>query len=162
MPPRTATNALASASPCEALAVRLGVERFGVDILRVQEIRSYERPTRIAHAPQHLKGVVNLRGAIVPVVDLRVLLRLDHSERHDLAVTVVLRIGHRSIGVVVDAVDDVVALGTAGAQLVPAPDTSPGGLQPDIDALDPRPLRLLDIDKLLSDADVGPIASTLQ
>ena len=64
----------------EFLTFRLGAEEYGIDILRVQEIRSYEQPTRIANAPSFVKGVVNLRGVIVPIIDLRLKLGCDTAE----------------------------------------------------------------------------------
>jgi len=92
------------------LTFRVGAEEYGMDILRVQEIRSYEKPTRIANAPEYVKGVVNLRGVIVPVVDLR--LRLGQSgEYNEFTVVVVLNVLGRVVGVVVDSVSDVLELG---------------------------------------------------
>jgi len=105
----------------EWLSFRLGQEEYGVDILRVQEIRGYEQPTRIAGAPDFIRGVLNLRGVIVPIVDLR--LRLNLEPRFDsLTVTVVLNVGGRVVGAVVDSVSDVVEFGAG--QIEPAPEFS--------------------------------------
>lgn len=102
-------QALASAAPREVLTSRLGGEEYGIDILAVQEIRSYEPPTRIANAASHMRGVMNLRGVIVPIIDLRRLLGLPAD--HDLnTVTVIVNVGARTVGLVVDSVSDVVAL----------------------------------------------------
>lgn len=79
----------AAVLPSEFLSFRLGGEEYGIDILRVQEIRSYEPPTRIANAPHFVKGVVNLRGVIVPVVDLRLKLGCDTAEYNDFTVVIV-------------------------------------------------------------------------
>ncbi len=113
-----AVAASAAAAPNEVLTLRLGAEEYGIDILRVQEIRSYEQPTRIAGAPPHVLGVTNLRGVIVPIVDLRSRFGLD-AQFGSGTVTVVLAVGGRTVGAVVDAVSDVVAL--APAQIKPAP-----------------------------------------
>jgi len=113
-----ATQATASKAG-EFLTFRLGGEEYGVDILKVQEIRSYEAPTRIANAPAFLKGVVNLRGVIVPIIDLRLKLGCDSAELNAMTVVIVLNVHDRVIGAVVDSVSDVIQL---SADLVqPAP-----------------------------------------
>src|SRR3954463_11615432 len=88
----------------------LGKEEYGVDILKVQEIRGYEKVTPIPSAPVYLKGVVNLRGVIVPVIDLRIKFGMAEPRYDAFTVVVILRLAHRVIGVVVDGVSDVVAL----------------------------------------------------
>jgi purine-binding chemotaxis protein CheW len=110
------------ALPKEFLSFRLGGEEYGIDILRVQEIRSYEQPTRIANSPSFIKGVVNLRGVIVPVVDLRLKLGCDTAEYNEFTVTIVLNVLGRVIGAVVDSVSDVLALGADSIK--PAPELS--------------------------------------
>ncbi len=111
-------HAVEAAAPREVLTCRLAAEEYGIDILAVQEIRRYETPTRIANAPLHMLGVMNLRGVIVPIVDLRHLLHLPAT--HDThTVTVVINMGHRTLGLVVDAVSDVLALGPE--QIQPPP-----------------------------------------
>lgn len=108
----------------EYLAFRLGGEEYAVDILRVQEIRSYERPTRMARVPAFVLGVINLRGIIVPVMDLRLRLGL-HSPNYDAFTSViVLNLGDRVVGVVVDSVSDVTTL--KDEQIRPAPDFTAG------------------------------------
>jgi purine-binding chemotaxis protein CheW len=143
----------------EFLAFRLGAEEYGVDVLRVQEIRSYEKPTRIAGAPEFVKGVVNLRGVIVPVVDLRMKLQLGEPVYDAFTVVIVLQLGHRIVGMVVDAVSDVVSLGAA--QLRPAP-AVPTALSDEhllgLGVLDERLLILLDVDKLMSSPEMGLLA----
>jgi purine-binding chemotaxis protein CheW len=94
----------------ELLTFQLGEEEYGIDILRVQEIRSYESPTRIAHAPQFIKGVMNLRGVIVPVVDLRIKLGCHKVEYTSATVVIVLNVKSRVVGAVVDSVSDVLEL----------------------------------------------------
>ena len=116
--PGTGTAA-AKAAHGEYLTFRLGGEEYGIDILRVQEIRSYEQPTRIANAPEFLKGVVNLRGVIVPIIDLRVKLNCPSAEFNAFTVVIVLNIRGRVVGAVVDAVSDVLEL--QGEAIKPAP-----------------------------------------
>ena len=94
----------------EMLVFRLGNEEYGVDILKVQEIRGYEKVTPIPRSPDYLKGVVNLRGTIVPVVDLRVKFGMADPTYDSVTVVIVLRIAGRTIGAVVDGVSDVVQL----------------------------------------------------
>ena len=147
----------------EFLAFKLGAEEYGIDILRVQEIRSYERPTRIAGTPECVKGVINLRGVIVPIVDLRIKLRMDSVHYDAFTVVIVLNIGRRVMGVVVDAVSDVITL--QSEQLRPPPPFS-AGLAGDhllaLAAVEQRMLILVDIDKLMSGADIGLVEPTLQ
>ena len=142
----------------EFLAFKLGAEEYGIDILRVQEIRSYEKPTRIAGTPEFIKGVINLRGVIVPIVDLRIKLRMDSVHYDAFTVVIVLNIGRRVMGVVVDAVSDVITL--QSEQLRPPPPFS-AGLAGDhllaLAAVEQRMLILLDIDKLMSSPEMGLI-----
>ena len=95
----------------EFLTFILGGEEYAIDILRVQEIRGYEAVTPIAHAPEFIKGVMNLRGAIVPIIDLRIKFGLGRPEYTPFTVVVVLNVGRRVAGIVVDAVSDVIAVG---------------------------------------------------
>jgi purine-binding chemotaxis protein CheW len=106
--------------PTEFLSFRLAQEEYGIDILRVQEIRSYEAPTRIANAPAFIKGVTNLRGVIVPIIDLRLKLGCDEARYDEFTVVIVLSVHGRVIGVVVDSVSDVIAL--TPEQIKPAPE----------------------------------------
>ncbi|MDP3519408.1 MAG: chemotaxis protein CheW, partial [Hydrogenophaga sp.] len=107
------TAATAEAQPGEYLSFRLGNEEYGIPILTVQEIRGYQEPTRIANAPPAIKGVVNLRGVIVPIVDLRLQLGLEQAVYNEITATIVLNLGQRVVGIVVDSVSDVVALSAA-------------------------------------------------
>lgn len=140
----------------EFLAFKLGNEEYGVDILCVQEIRSYEEPTRLANVPDFIKGVVNLRGVIVPVVDMRLKLRLEEARYDQFTVVIVLNIGSRVVGMVVDSVSDVLTL--TPEQLRPVPEFA---ASVDVDhllaigAVDDRMLILLDIEKLMTSADMG-------
>ena len=120
--PPTATGTLATANTNlrEFLAFKLGAEEYGIDILRVQEIRSYEEPTRIANAPGFIKGVVNLRGVIVPIVDMRIKFNLESVNYDSFTVVIVLNIAGRVVGMVVDAVSDVITL--TPEQLRPVPE----------------------------------------
>jgi len=149
----------ASATPTsirEFLAFKLGREEYGIDILRVQEIRSYERPTRIANAPEFIKGVVNLRGVIVPIIDMRLKFNLEQAHYDHLTVVIVLNIGQRVMGMVVDAVSDVITL--APEQLRPVPEFSAGMASEHllaIGAVDDRMLILMDIEALMSSNEMG-------
>jgi purine-binding chemotaxis protein CheW len=103
----------------EWLTFRLGAEEYGIDILRVQEIRSYEQPTRIANAPEFIKGVVNLRGVIVPIFDLRMKLGSGAARYDNLTVTIVLNVNGHIVGAVVDSVSDVLELGAGDIKPFP-------------------------------------------
>ncbi|MBA5608676.1 chemotaxis protein CheW [Duganella sp. FT3S] len=145
------------ASPAaEYLAFTLGQEEYGIDIQKVSEIRSYETPTRIANAPEFVRGVVNLRGIIVPIVDMRIKFKLGTPTYDQFTVVIILNIGHRVVGMVVDRVSDVTTL--TPEQLKPAPDIG-SALDTDyiigLGTIDERMLILVDIDKLMSSADMG-------
>ena len=158
-----ASAAKHSARPGEYLTFRLGSEEYGIDILRVQEIRSYEQPTRIANAPAFLKGVVNLRGVIVPIIDLRLKLNCDTAEYNHFTVVIVLNVRGRVVGAVVDSVSDVLQLG--GDTIRPAPQTNATidtTFITGIGSVAERMLILMDIEALMSSADMGLIeAETL-
>jgi len=156
---------VAVAAGGQFLSFRLGAEEYGIDILKVQEIRSYEAPTQIANAPPFVKGVVNLRGEIVPIVDLRLAFALDAVRYDDLTVVIILNVAQRVVGAVVDAVSDVVEL-QAGL-IRPAPEFSGalgtshilglGSLKHgDVERL----LILTDIEQLMSSAAMGLIDET--
>jgi purine-binding chemotaxis protein CheW len=104
----------------EFLVFTLGDEEYGIDILKVQEIRGYDQVTRIANTPAFIKGVTNLRGVIVPIVDLRVKFSQEDVEYNDNTVVIVLNLGQRVVGIVVDGVSDVLSL--AAEQIRPAPE----------------------------------------
>ena len=104
----------------EYLTFTLGPEEYAIDILRVQEIRSYEPPTTIANAPDFLKGVINLRGIIAPIVDLRIKFNVGQAEYTAFTVVIILNIRTRVVGIVVDSVSDVVKL--SEQQIRPAPE----------------------------------------
>ena len=148
----------ASAAPAsgEYLTFRLGQEEYGIDILKVQEIRSYEQPTRIANAPEFIKGVINLRGIIIPVVDMRIKFHLGEPVYDQFTVVIILNIGGRIVGMVVDSVSDVIAL--SSSQIKAAPDVGTA-LNTDfligLGTVEERMLILVDIDMLMSSPDMG-------
>lgn len=142
----------------EYLAFTLGKEEYGIDILKVQEIRGYEAVTRIANAPEFIKGVVNLRGIIVPIVDMRIKFQLGEPKYDQFTVVIILNIGGRVLGMVVDSVSDVITL--SPEQIKPSPDMGTA-LNTDhligLGTLDQRMLILVDIDRLMSSAEMGLI-----
>lgn len=150
----------AEGSGGEYLSFTLGNEHYGVDILKVQEIRGYDAVTRVPDAPDYIKGVINLRGTIVPVIDLRLKLRLENARYDAFTVMIVLNVEDRVVGIVVDSVSDVIPL--AAEQIRPTPEF---GAAVDtrfisgIGTQDDRMLILLDIETLLDTADLGqPVA----
>ncbi|CAL61475.1 Chemotaxis protein CheW [Herminiimonas arsenicoxydans] len=142
----------------EFLAFTLGREEYGIDILKVQEIRGYETVTRIANAPEFVKGVVNLRGIIVPIVDMRIKFNLGEPTYDQFTVVIILNIGGRVVGMVVDSVSDVITL--SPEQIKPAPEMGTA-FNTDyligLGTLDERMLILVDIDKLMSSEEMGLI-----
>ena len=109
----------ATARAAEFLTFALGSEEYGVDILKVKEIRGYDAVTRLPDAPDYIKGVINLRGTIVPVVDMRLKFRLERAEYTALTVMIVLNVADRVVGMVVDSVSDVVQLSAEQVRAVP-------------------------------------------
>lgn len=144
----------------EFLSFRLGSEAYGIDILKVQEIRGYEQPTRLANAPDYLRGVLNLRGVIVPVIDLRVKFGMTDVPFNTHTVTIVLTVLGRVVGVVVDSVSDVIELDPG--QIRPAPEFTDAACVEHVvgmaspDASHPEQMIILmDIEKLMGSADMG-------
>ena len=154
--PAAARPAGPVAHPGEYLTFRLGGEEYGIDILRVQEIRSYEQPTRIANAPAFLKGVVNLRGVIVPIIDLRLKLGCDSAEFNHFTVVIVLNVRGRVVGAVVDSVSDVLALGADAIRPAPGMNaTIDTSFITGIGSVAERMLILMDIEALMSSTEMG-------
>lgn len=135
----------------EYLVFTLGNEEYGIEILKVQEIRGCDRATRIANSPDFIVGITNLRGVIVPIIDLRVKFQLESAEINDNTVTIVLNLCNRVVGIVVDGVSDVLSL--KADQIKPAPDftvTLSTEYLLGLGSLDDRMLILVDIEKLLN------------
>lgn len=143
----------------EFLTFRLGAEEYGIDILKVQEIRGYEQPTRIANAPEFIKGVINLRGTIVPIVDMRIKFGCGQADYNAFTVVIILNVANRVVGMVVDSVSDVLEL--SAEQVKPAPELSSA-----VDAsyilglgsVGERMLILVEIESLMSSSDMGLVA----
>ena len=152
----SAPNASSNAATAgEFLTFTLGKEEYGVDILKVQEIRGYDAVTRLPDAPDYIKGVINLRGTIVPVIDMRVKFRLE-AKVDALTVMIVLNVADRVVGMVVDSVSDVVQL--TGEQIRAMPEVGTGidrRFLTGIGALDERMLILLDIEGLMTSTEMG-------
>ena len=149
-------NEMTTSGAREYLTFRLDQEEYGIDILKVQEIRGYEPPTRIANAPAFIKGVVNLRGTIVPIVDMRLKFGCSKAEYNTFKVVIVLNLHQRIVGIVVDSVSDVMEL--AADNVKAAPDVE-SVIDSDsvlgLGSLGDRMLILLDIERLMSGADMG-------
>ena len=144
----------------EFLTFKLGGEEYGIDILKVQEIRGYEVVTRIANAPAFIKGVVNLRGVIVPIVDLRLKFELGEARYDAFTVVIILNVAGRVVGAVVDSVSDVLELDNK--QIKAAPEFNSlldagyiTGLGTVESGEGERLLILVDIERLMSSPDMG-------
>ena len=149
-------EAAAPAVPDEFLTFTLGQEEYGVDILKVQEIRGYDTVTRIPEAPDFIKGVINLRGTIVPVVDMRLKFHLASAEYNEFTVMIILNVARRVVGMVVDGVSDVMQL--SAEQIRPAPEFGSSvntRFITGIGTLEQRMLILIDIEKLMSSQDMA-------
>ena len=151
-----ANPAMRTGKPLEFLSFTLGHEEYGIDIQKVQELRGYDAVTRIANAPEFIKGVVNLRGIIVPIIDMRIRFGIGTPSYDQFTVVIVLNIGGRVVGMVVDSVSDVITL--SQEQIKPAPAMG-SVLDTDyligLGTLDERMLILVDIDRLMSSEEMG-------
>jgi len=153
-----AGSALADSGRLEVVTFTLGDEEYGIDIQKVQELRGYDAVTRIANAPEFIKGVVNLRGIIVPIIDMRIRFGIGAPSYDQFTVVIVLNIGGRVVGMVVDSVSDVITL--SQEQIKPAPEMG-SALDTDyligLGTLEERMLILVDIDRLMSSEEMGLI-----
>jgi len=152
----TAVSAAQLGAAEEFLTFRLGTEEYGIDILKVQEIRGFDHVTPIANAPAFIKGVMNLRGTIVPIIDLRIKFNVGKVEYDQFTVVIILNINKRIVGVVVDSVSDVTPL--TSEQIRPTPELSAVVDMSYVRGLAPvaeRMLILLDIERLMLSSDMG-------
>lgn len=155
------TSTMAEHNAREYLTFTLGNEEYGMDILKVQEIRGYDAVTGIANAPPFLKGVINLRGVIVPIIDMRIKFNLGSVVYDEFTVVIIINVLGRVIGMVVDGVSDVVSL--LPEQIRPAPEF---GAAIDtryitgIGTSNGQMLILTDIEKLMAAADMQLMDST--
>jgi len=154
------TGEIAAAGAREYLTFRLDQEEYGIDILKVQEIRGYEPPTRIANAPEFIKGVVNLRGTIVPIVDMRLKFNCTQAEYNSFTVVIILNLRHRVVGIVVDSVSDVMELTAENIKAAPEIESViDNGCILGLGSVGQRMLILLDIEKLMSSVDMGLVSA---
>jgi len=151
----------ATATGRELLTFTLGSEEYGIDILKVQEIRGYDAVTKIANAPEFIKGVINLRGIIVPIVDMRIKFNLGKVEYDQFTVVIILNVANRVVGIVVDGVSDVITL--TPEQLKAAPEFSTALDTQYITGLgtvDERMIIVIDIERLMTSRDMELVEAT--
>jgi purine-binding chemotaxis protein CheW len=152
----TATEQNAETTMNEYLTFVLGTEEYGVEILKVQEIRGYDAVTQIANTPTFIKGVVNLRGNIVPIIDLRLKFNLGDVTYNEFTVVIILNLSNRVVGIVVDGVSDVIALNPE--QIRPVPElvsTIDTKYLLGLGTVDERMLILVDIERLMSSQEMA-------
>jgi purine-binding chemotaxis protein CheW len=162
-------NQSAAAAAIEAGAVAreyvtfvLGTEEYGIDILTVQEIRGYDAVTRIANAPAYIKGVINLRGAIVPIVDLRIKFALGTVTYDAFTVVIILNVRNRTVGIVVDGVSDVITLADEQIREVPPlAATIDTGYLSGLCSVNDKLLILVDIERLMTSAEMQLFDETI-
>ncbi|NLR76369.1 chemotaxis protein CheW [Leeia sp. IMCC25680] len=152
-----------NAASGEYLVFTLGQEEYGIDILKVQEIRGYDTVTTIANSPAFIKGVINLRGTIVPVVDLRIKFQVGTATYNQFTVVIILNVARRVVGIVVDGVSDVITLGNE--QIRPAPEFG-ATLKTDyiqgLGTVDERMIILADIEKLMTSSEMELMDHSMQ
>jgi purine-binding chemotaxis protein CheW len=140
------------------LTFKLAGEEYGIGILSVQEIRGWSAVTALPHSPPWLLGVINLRGAVVPVIDLRLKFNYARADYNEFTVVIILNLKDRVIGIVVDGVSDVITLGSG--QIKPAPSL---GNHTDTShiigfgTMDERMRILMDVEKLMAGADMAGV-----
>ena len=160
---KSTENVAAEETLQEYLTFILGDEEYGIEILKVQEIRGYDAVTRIANTPDFIKGVINLRGHIVPIIDLRIKFKLGKIDYDEFTVVIILNIGNRVAGIVVDGVSDVLALSAEQIRAVP-------DLVSDIDnkyllglgTVGERMLILVDIELLMTSQDMALVDKSIE
>lgn len=151
----TAIANTSGAAGGEYLTFTLGKEEYGMEILKVQEIRGYDAVTAIANTPSFIKGVVNLRGIIVPIIDLRIKFNLGNVDYNDTTVVIILNLSNRVVGVVVDSVSDVLTLTPDQIKAAPQLSTSLDTKYiTGLGTIDQRMLILVDIEKLMTSRDM--------
>ncbi|MDT7515909.1 chemotaxis protein CheW [Rhodoferax mekongensis] len=157
------SSALSSgADSGQYLSLRLGSEEYAIDILRVQEIRSYEVPTKMVNSPSFVKGVINLRGVIVPIVDLRLKLNLAKVEYNDFTVVIILNIRGMVVGAVVDGVSDVVTLNAQAIKPAPQFESAlESRFIVGLATLGERMLIVMNMDALMSNSEMGMMTEAL-
>lgn len=147
----------------EYLTFSLGQEEYAVNILKVQEIRSYDAVTSIANMPDFIKGVINLRGVIVPVIDMRIKFKLCNPTYNEFTIVIILNIADRVVGMVVDAVSDVLLLTADDISAVPSMGTAINTRHlRGFATHDERMISIVDIEQLMSSDDMGLIDHHLQ
>jgi purine-binding chemotaxis protein CheW len=142
------------AEQTEYLSFRIGDNEYSVEIMSVREIRGWTRTTSLPHAPRFVRGVINLRGTVLPVVDLAMRLGLEETDPVDRNVIIVVDVGSRVMGLRVDAVSDILSF--TRDQLQPPPDVTASANPPFVKALtilDDRMVRLLDLEVVLPSGD---------
>jgi purine-binding chemotaxis protein CheW len=147
----------------EFLTFALGPEAYGIEILKVQEIRGYNAVTTIPNSPAFLKGVINLRGAIVPIIDLRIKLNFPNVEYTRFTVVIILNLTGRVVGIVVDSVSDVITL--QPDEIKPAPDFASSfdtGYILGLATVEDRTLILMDIERMVGAEDMGIVDKAVQ
>jgi purine-binding chemotaxis protein CheW len=152
----------AASNSRELLTFTLGKEEYGIDILKVQEIRGYDAVTTIANSPEFIKGVINLRGIIVPIIDMRIKFSLGNVTYNELTVVIILNVAHRVVGMVVDGVSDVIAL--SPDQIKAAPEfNSSLDMQyiTGVGTIDDRMIIVIDIEKLMASSDMDLVETEM-
>ena len=138
------------------LTFTLGAEEYGIEILKVQEIKGYSAITHIPNAPPHVKGVMNLRGTVIPVVDLRRKFSMEMVEFNKFSVIIVVMVGEKVAGLVVDAVSDVLDIDSASVR--PAPDFGSGAdtrFIRGVASMGEKLVVLLDVDRLVTEEELA-------
>lgn len=149
-------SAVTPAEERQFLAFTLGSEEYGLDLLQVQELREYEKVTHIANAPAFLKGVINLRGIIVPLMDMRIKLGFANVTYNEMTVVIILNIRGRTVGMVVDSVSDVIGLSAEHMKPAPEMGTAVGAdYLIGLGTIDDRMIILVDIDRMISSSEIG-------
>lgn len=145
-----AGQANVGAGPIELVAFRIDAQEFCIDIMQIREIRGWTKATPLPHAPSYVRGVINLRGTVLPVIDLAVRFGLDRREPTARSVVIVTQVGSRLVGLLVDAVSDILA--TAGESIQPTPDVASdlaSSFVRGVIAIDDRMISLVDLDDVL-------------
>jgi len=154
-------NAFEASSTAQYLTFTLDQERYAVDIAKVREVLEFSTVTKVPRTPEFMRGMINLRGNIVPIVDMRIKFNLDKVAYDAFTVVIILNVANRVVGMVVDGVSDVLTL--LPEQIRPSPEfgsTFDTEYLVGLGAVDQRMLILVDIEKLMTSADMALVDSS--
>jgi len=153
---------MSDTSTRQFISFTIGDEEYGVDIMAIREIKGWTATTELPNTPAFIRGVINLRGAIVPILDLRARFSAQRTDASDRHVIIVVAVGTRVAGILVDAVADIITVPTEGIQPIPQLDhTDAAGFLAGLVTVDGRMVALMDLDRIFDFDTLGDLSAGL-